>query len=276
MEKEFWLQRWQEQQIGFHEGRFNNSLVQYWPQLKTPKAACVFVPLCGKSQDMVFFAEQGMHVIGIELSALAVEAFFQEQDLTPDVSQEGELQCYRAGPYTLYCGDVFALHHEHLKDCHWVYDRAALIALPYESTIISSRAIASDEFLFACAPDHPLAKRVPLTAEDLSSEALLLLEDGHCLRDHVLSACSAGAARSDFAATSLHTLVQMVKSGLGATLLPAMAVKAGLVDRLGLTVKPFDPPIVGREIGIAWRKGSARADEAAQLGEAIRTLLDAD
>lgn len=152
---------------------------------------------------------------------------------------------------------------------------AALIALPYESTIISSRAIASDEFLFACAPDHPLAKRVPLTAEDLSSEALLLLEDGHCLRDHVLSACSAGAARSDFAATSLHTLVQMVKSGLGATLLPAMAVKAGLVDRLGLTVKPFDPPIVGREIGIAWRKGSARADEAAQLGEAIRTLLDA-
>ncbi|MBB6522833.1 thiopurine S-methyltransferase [Pseudoteredinibacter isoporae] len=130
MEKEFWLQRWQEQQIGFHEGRFNNSLVQYWPQLKTPKAACVFVPLCGKSQDMVFFAEQGMHVIGIELSALAVEAFFQEQDLTPDISQEDELQCYRAGPYTLYCGDVFALHHEHLKDCHWVYDRAALIALP--------------------------------------------------------------------------------------------------------------------------------------------------
>lgn len=65
----------------------------------------------------------------------------------------------------------------------------------------------------------------------------------------------------------------MVKSGLGATLLPRMAVDAGLVDQMGLAVLPFDPPVAGREIGVAWRKGSARAEEAVQLGEAIRDSL---
>jgi LysR family hydrogen peroxide-inducible transcriptional activator len=147
---------------------------------------------------------------------------------------------------------------------------AALIALPYPAAGVECTPIAGDEFLFACASDHPLAGRKTLARRDLEGESLLLLEDGHCLRDHALSACAAGESRSDFAATSLHTLVQMVKSGLGATVLPRMAVEAGLVDRLGLSVIPFAPPIMGREIGIAWRKGSARAEEAQRLGEAIR------
>lgn len=150
---------------------------------------------------------------------------------------------------------------------------AALVALPYEANHISSLVIASDEFLFACAAEHDLAGRNTLKPSDLVEENLLLLEDGHCLRDHALAICSAQKVRSDFAATSLHTLVQMVKSGLGPTLLPKMAVDAGLVDRLGLSVTPFDPPIAGREIGIAWRTGSARADEAAQLGVAIKRVL---
>lgn len=150
---------------------------------------------------------------------------------------------------------------------------AALVALPYEAPSISSRAIASDEFLFACSAKHPLAEKPHLGPSDLADEHLLLLEDGHCLRDHALSACSAGAARSDFAATSLHTLVQMVKSGMGATLLPRMAVDAGLVDRLGLVVKAFEPPVAGREIGMAWRTGSARAEEAVRLGDTIREGL---
>lgn len=150
---------------------------------------------------------------------------------------------------------------------------AALVALPYDAPGISSRAIASDEFLFACSAQHPLSGREHLGPSDLADEHLLLLEDGHCLRDHALSACSAGAARSDFAATSLHTLVQMVKSGMGATLLPRMAVDAGLVDRLGLVVKPFEPPVAGREIGMAWRTGSARSEEAVRLGETIRQGL---
>lgn len=152
---------------------------------------------------------------------------------------------------------------------------AALVALPYEAPMIETRAIWSDEFLFACTPDHRLAGTGSLNAAQLADEPLLLLEDGHCLREHALAACATGTARSDFAATSLHTLVHMVKSGLGATLLPRMAVDAGLVDQMGLEVLPFDPPVAGREIGVAWRKGSARAEEAIELGEAIRASLAA-
>jgi len=150
---------------------------------------------------------------------------------------------------------------------------AALIALPYDAPMISSQTIGADEFLFVCPPDHALAQKQKLSPSDLVDEELLLLEDGHCLRDHALSACSAGRARTDFAATSLHTLVQMVKSGLGATLLPKMAVEAGLIEPLGLVVKPFDPPVIGREIGMAWRKGSARKEEVVQLGNIVRDAM---
>lgn len=156
----------------------------------------------------------------------------------------------------------------------------ALIALPYEDAGVETMSLMEDEFLFAAHPDHPLARHDKLKTSMLANEPLLLLEDGHCLRDHALSICaatpggpSAEVSRSDFAATSLHTLVQMVKSGLGATLLPRLAVDAGLTDNLGLAVRPFDPPVAGRAIGLAWRKGSARAEEARQLAEAIKGAL---
>ncbi len=156
---------------------------------------------------------------------------------------------------------------------------AALIALPYEAPSIETVSLMEDEFLFAAHPDHRLADIDPLTPDMLAGESLLLLEDGHCLRDHALAMCSASRpgedkARSDFAATSLHTLVQMVKSGLGATLLPRLAVDAGLADRLDLVIRPFDPPISGRSIGMAWRKGSARGEEARSLAKDIKTALN--
>jgi len=155
---------------------------------------------------------------------------------------------------------------------------AALIALPYDLPGLETMTIAEDEFLFAARPDHPLADRTSLQPDQVAAEPLLLLEDGHCLRDHALSVCAAGGpatgpGRPDFAATSLHTLVQMVRNGLGATLLPRLALDAGLADRLDLVVKPFDPPVAGREIGIAWRKSSARADEARALGQAVKEAL---
>ena len=155
---------------------------------------------------------------------------------------------------------------------------AALIALPYDATAVETEALVADEFLFAADAHHKLAGEDDLKPEDLKGESLLLLEDGHCLRDHALAVCAAGqgeaeAARSDFAATSLHTLVQMVKSGLGATLLPKLALDAGLADRMDLSIRRFDPPVAGREIGIAWRKGSARADEARALGQAVKEGL---
>jgi len=150
---------------------------------------------------------------------------------------------------------------------------AALIALPYDAAGIDAISVGSDEFMFAAAPGHPLAEKAKLTPADISGEKLLMLEDGHCLRDHALAACSATSARSDFAATSLQTLVQMVKSGLGATLLPRLAVEGGVTDGLGLVIKPFTPSMIGREIGIAWRKGSAREAEARLIAEALKGLV---
>ena len=157
---------------------------------------------------------------------------------------------------------------------------AAVIALPYEAEGLETKVLMADEFLFAAPPDHPLSQVDTLTTGMLSGVQLLLLEDGHCLRDHALTVCAAnperrGAGLSDFAATSLHTLIQMVRSGLGATLLPRMAVDAGLADQMDLTIRPFDPPVVGREIGLVWRKGSARADETRTLADAIRQELAA-
>ncbi|MCW5725503.1 MAG: hydrogen peroxide-inducible genes activator [Maricaulaceae bacterium] len=151
---------------------------------------------------------------------------------------------------------------------------AALVALPYDAAGVEAESVGTDEFFLCAAPDHWLAARgrAP-SAADLSGEKLLLLEDGHCLREHALSACSADSARGDFAATSLHTLVQMVNSGLGPTLLPRLAVEAGLTDGLDLHVSRFDPPVHGREIGVAWRKGGSREGEARLLADTLRKAL---
>ncbi|MEN0653086.1 MULTISPECIES: hydrogen peroxide-inducible genes activator [Hyphobacterium] len=150
---------------------------------------------------------------------------------------------------------------------------AALIALPYEGTAIETVSVGPDEFFFAAPHDHRLAARKTVTLSDVAGEKLLLLEDGHCLRDHAVSVCADSSVRNDFAATSLHTLAQMVRSGLGVTLLPSLAVEGGLTEGLDLSVIPFDPPIVGREIGVAWRKGSAREAEARMIAQAIGALV---
>ena len=152
---------------------------------------------------------------------------------------------------------------------------AAIIALPYEASGIETAVIAEDEFLFLCAPDHPLARRNDLTPEHLKSEEMLLLEDGHCLREHALSVCKAapGKRSADVAATSLHTLVQMVAGGLGVTLLPKIAADGGAAAGAAVKVRPFRQKVVGRSIGVAWREGSPRADEARLLGDLFRDEL---
>ncbi|MCV6626249.1 MAG: thiopurine S-methyltransferase [Cellvibrionaceae bacterium] len=130
MENEFWLTRWHNQEIGFHQGQYNHNLVKYWPGMGLETDTQVLVPLCGKSLDMVYLAAQGHRVLGVELSETAVSEFFAEQQLAPTVSQRGAFRCYQSGPYTLLAGDFFGLRAEHLSQCQAVYDRAALIALP--------------------------------------------------------------------------------------------------------------------------------------------------
>jgi thiopurine S-methyltransferase len=130
MDPEFWHARWANNQIGFHQDDINPYLRHFWPVLGLRPKARVFVPLCGKSRDLLWLREQGFDVVGVELSHLAVQAFFEENDLSATVTSSGGLVSHRAEGITLYCGDFFALTPAMLGNVAGVFDRAALIALP--------------------------------------------------------------------------------------------------------------------------------------------------
>ncbi len=130
MEEGFWQARWQRDQIGFHRQKVNGLLMKHWPSLQVPQGSCVFVPLCGKSLDLLWLAEQGYSVLGIELVEKAVVDFFAEQRLTPDITMQGVFKRYSAGAITVLCGDFFALRAKDLAAMDAFYDRAALVALP--------------------------------------------------------------------------------------------------------------------------------------------------
>ncbi|RME35267.1 MAG: thiopurine S-methyltransferase [Gammaproteobacteria bacterium] len=132
MEPEFWHQRWQENQIGFHQDRVNETLEHCFPLLTPRPGEHVFVPLCGKSLDMLWLQEQGHPVTGVELSPLAVEGFFRENGLRYRSLRSGDLSRHDATGFTLYCGDFFDLQPVDVHSCTLVYDRAALVAFPPE------------------------------------------------------------------------------------------------------------------------------------------------
>jgi LysR family hydrogen peroxide-inducible transcriptional activator len=152
---------------------------------------------------------------------------------------------------------------------------AALIALPWATPGIETETLGDDEFLFVGPKDHPLSKAKSLRPDDLMNEDLLLLEDGHCLRDHAVSLCALKSTRdgSEIGATSLATLVQMVAGGLGVSLLPRLASDAGLTAGSDVTIRRFETPIIGRQIGIAWRAGSSREQDARLIGKIVRRSL---
>ena len=132
MHSDFWLQRWQQGQIGFHRGEVMPLLEKHWPALQLPAAGKVLVPLCGKTLDMHWLAAQGHRVLGVELSPLAVEQFFAEAGITPERHSSRNGEHFIAGPIEIIRGDAFALDDTLLADVAAVYDRAALIALPPE------------------------------------------------------------------------------------------------------------------------------------------------
>lgn len=130
MDRDFWLERWQQGETAFHQTDFNPHLLEYWPRLDVPTEAAVFVPLCGKSRDMLWLASRGHRVIGVEISQLAVAQFFSEQALQVQRSQFGRFERWEADEITILAGDYFDLRAEHLAECAGVFDRASLIALP--------------------------------------------------------------------------------------------------------------------------------------------------
>ncbi|HEY1140396.1 MAG TPA: thiopurine S-methyltransferase [Lysobacter sp.] len=130
MHPDFWRQRWADNQIGFHQDTPTPLMLKHWPSLGVAPGARVFVPLAGKTLDMAWFAAQGYRVLGVELSRIAVEAFFDENGATPERSESKYGTHYLAGNIELICGDAFGLDDELLGTCDAVFDRAALIALP--------------------------------------------------------------------------------------------------------------------------------------------------
>lgn len=143
MEPGFWHDKWHQQQIGFHQQDINPFLVKYWQKLALPATAKVFVPLCGKSLDMCFLAEQGHQVIGCELNELAVQQFFSDNQLEMTKTAVGEHQHYQTEQISLYQGDIFTLPNELTQDVTAFYDRAALIAWPESMRAQYAKQLAS-------------------------------------------------------------------------------------------------------------------------------------
>jgi LysR family hydrogen peroxide-inducible transcriptional activator len=136
-----------------------------------------------------------------------------------------------------------------------------ILALPVHEDGLVMRELYSEPFVAAVPTGHRLAGRARVRAEDLQGETLLLLEDGHCLRDQALAVCSRAGVheKQDFRATSIETLRQMVATGVGVTLLPELASTGGYGATKGVAVIPFAKPVPSRTVGAIWRKSSARS-----------------
>ena len=130
MEKSFWHERWERQEIGFHQNEINPFLARHWQELQLSLGAKIFVPLCGKSLDMLWLRDQGHAVLGVELSPIAVQAFFRGNGYTPEHTAKENFDYYEAGSIRILCGDFFNLKKEDMKGVSAVYDRASLVALP--------------------------------------------------------------------------------------------------------------------------------------------------
>ena len=132
MEAAYWHNRWDNGLVGFHMADVNPYLQKYWPALDIQPGQKVFVPLCGKSVDMLWLAGQGYDVVGVEISPVAIETFFNDNGLAPEVSHEGEFEVFKAGNITLYCGDFFSVPPGMMTGVDAIYDRASLVALPQD------------------------------------------------------------------------------------------------------------------------------------------------
>jgi LysR family hydrogen peroxide-inducible transcriptional activator len=150
-----------------------------------------------------------------------------------------------------------------------------ILALPVLQDGLESRALYDEAFTVALPSRHPLAEKSAIKIQDLKGQTLLLLEDGHCLRDQALEVCSRVDVREaeDFRATSLETLRQMVVAGLGITLLPEMAVESPYGSQRGLTIRQFTNPRPSRTVGAVWRKSSTREAAIAAVGDVIAAQI---
>jgi LysR family hydrogen peroxide-inducible transcriptional activator len=147
-----------------------------------------------------------------------------------------------------------------------------LLALPYACGDVESAALFDDRLFVAYPADEPIAMPATVRPEAIDETRLLLLEDGHCLKDHALAACNRPELRAEatMLGTSLHTLVQMVDNGLGITMLPEMALNAGILDHTDIVARPLEAEHPSRRIALVWRRGSPREKDFQLLADILR------
>jgi LysR family hydrogen peroxide-inducible transcriptional activator len=158
-----------------------------------------------------------------------------------------------------------SLHHGR-ADC-------VLMALPFATGEVEKETIRNDPLYVAFPKDDPRNPPAQVPPSLIDEGKLLLLEDGHCLKEHALAACNRPELRASatMIGTSLHTLVQMVDNGLGVTMLPQMAIDAGILHETHVVARPLKAPNASREIALVWRKNSPRSDEFRLLAEELRS-----
>lgn len=142
MDANFWHQRWETNQIGFHESKVNPLLIAHFPALSLPKGSRVFVPLCGKTLDIGWLLSHGYRVAGAELSELAIQQLFVELGVEPQIMDMGEIKHYTATDIDIFVGDIFNLTQKMLGSVDGVFDRAALVALPETMRIQYTKHVA--------------------------------------------------------------------------------------------------------------------------------------
>lgn len=151
---------------------------------------------------------------------------------------------------------------------------AAILALPYPLQGFHIEPLFDEAFSMACLPGHPKSKLKQLKTKHLQEESILLLEEGHCLRQHALDACKLSGASYGipYQGTSLPTLVQMVANDIGITLIPEMALQAGILKNTGVISRDFTDEKVKRTIGIVWRPNCSKQNDLMLLAEFIREI----
>lgn len=182
MEHNFWHERWQEKQIGFHNKEVNPLLSAHLSELNLAPNSTVYVPLCGKTLDIGFLLSQGHRVVGVELSEIAVCELFEEMGVTPTVTADGEHSRYSAENLDILVGDAFTVTPEQLGNIDAVYDRAALVALPPDMRLeyaAKLRALAADKpmLLISFEYDQEVIPGPPFCVHE--DEVRALYQDTH-------------------------------------------------------------------------------------------------
>jgi thiopurine S-methyltransferase len=212
MEVKFWKQRWQENQTGFHLDQVNPYLEQFWPALQLTPNSHVFVPLCGKSIDLIWLEKSGYKVTGVECSQLAINAFFAENNLQFDTVHDQVLNTCIAGNIQLLHGDFFDLQRHDLAGVNAVYDRAALVALPpdmrqrYAQKLIDILPARTAMLLITLEYNQASMSGPPFSVPEIEVRSLY----SHCYDIHRLQQMDVLSAQPRFAQRGLDRLVESV------------------------------------------------------------------